>query len=158
MRGLIFLVVAVPFVLLLASQLQQTFHEPPESELSEAERVERLLENSVFNTPKKIDVLLNKDHVDKQARVEYKTVILKTDEEYLPRSPKSLVAADKVMQILHNDMPEQDFGQAVGDKGGHFRWLTPGGEEWTVSSIETSLGFISRWKRRADMFQVLREE
>lgn len=158
MRRLIFLIVAIPFILLLASQVQQALYEPPESELTESERVVRLLENSTFNTPKEISVLLNKDHVDKQARVEFKTIVLKTDEEYLPRSPKSDVEANKVMKILTGDMPEQDFGQPVNDKAAHFRWLTPGGEEWTVSSIETSLGHFSRWKRRADLYQVLREE
>lgn len=157
MRAFIFLLVALPFVFFLASGVRDAFYEPPEESLTESEKVARTLEKLVFVTPKEIVVLLNDERVDKNAREQFKTIILKTDEEYLPRSPKIKEKPETVLSIIKKDMPDHDLGEVVDETAAYFRFLMPD-SEWNIVSIKTSSGYYSRWEQRSDLYQLIREE
>ena len=157
MRGFIFLVVALPFVYFLASGVKDALYEPPEDSLTEPEKVARTLEKLAFAAPKNIEVLLNDERVDKGAREQFKTIILKTDEEYLPRSPKIKEKPELVLNVIKKDIPDYSFGEIVEGSAAYFRFLMPN-SEWNIVSIQTSNGYISRWEQRSDLFQVMREE
>lgn len=157
MRAFIFLLVALPFVFFLTSGIRDALYEPPEESLAESEKVARTLEKLAFVTPKEIVVLFNDERVDKDAREQFKTIVLKTDEEYLPRSPKIKEKPETVLSILKRDMPDYDFGRSVDETAAYFRFLMPD-SEWNIISIQTSNGYFSRWEQRSDLYQLIREE
>jgi len=153
MKAVIFLIVILPFALLLTAQFKET----PEHLKTEKEKLVDLLEDLTFNTPKEIIVLSNEDHFDPKTRVTIKTLILKTNEEYLPKSPPISNKAKTVLETLKTDLPEHDFGEPKSTQAHSFRWLTPS-SEWLVSSVETSYGHFSRWKKTTDVHQLSRDE
>lgn len=152
MRGLLFLIAIVPLALMLAAQFKSESDRVP----TEKEQIVSLLEDMTFNTPRRIQVLLNEDRLDKEKRQRIKTIILKTDEEYLPKSQRIVDKAPVVLDILRKDLAGHDFGTAVGDKASYFRWLTSDAE-WTLSSVETSNGHYSRWEGVGDIYQLRAE-
>lgn len=149
MKGLLFIIVLAVF----AYTLGTAFRETPEHMLTETEKVQRFLADFTFNKPSEITVLYDNQRVDNKTRETIKTLILKTDEEYLPKSPKVPDTFDNVITLLKNSVPSHDFGEQTGVEGGYFQWLTKN-STWTVSSIETSNGHYSRWERRTDVYQV----
>ena len=152
MRGLIFLVVIIPFILLIVSELSESLKETPEHLKTEQQKVVEMLEDFTFNTPAQMEVLLNREHIDNKTRERIKTIVLKTDEEYLPKTQRVPDKADNVIAILEKSLPNGQFGQAKSDTGSFFRMLTAN-SEWLVYSIETDQGHFSRWERRADVYQ-----
>jgi hypothetical protein len=152
MKQLLFLIIILPFVFLLGLSLR----DEPEESLTEDKKIAALLEDMTFNTPKTITVLLNTEHNDNATRQRVKTIVLKTNEEYLPRTPRIQDKSQAVIGLLKKEVPNYDFGAPINEQGSYFRWLTPNGE-WTASSVETSLGNFSIWERRAE-FNELRVE
>ncbi|MDH5544608.1 MAG: hypothetical protein OEZ43_03380 [Gammaproteobacteria bacterium] len=157
MKGLLFLVVIIPFALLLVSECTQSVKETPEHLKTEQEKVTTLLKDFTFNTPGNIDVLLHRDQVDNKTRERVKTIVLKTNVEYLPKTPRITDKASEVLAILQQTLPEQDFGQAVNDEGSFFRMMTAN-SEWFVYTVETTSGHYSRWERRADVYQATSDQ
>ena len=157
MRAFILLLVVLPFVYFLASGVRDAFQEPPEDSLSESEKIARSLEKMVFETPGEITVLLDNKRVDKDARVAFRTLVLKTDEEYLPRSPKIEEKAESVLKVIKKELPDLDLGEIVDGTAAYFRFLMPD-SEWNIVSIKTSNGYYSRWEQRSDLYQLIREE
>ncbi len=153
MKAVIFLIVILPFAFLLTAE----FDEPPEHLKTEKEKLVDLLEDLTFNTPKEIIILSNDDHFNPKTRVKIKTLILKTNEEYLPKSPRISNKAQIVLDALKTDLPAHDFGEPTSTQAHSFRWLTPN-SEWLVSSVETSNGYFSRWKKTTDVHQFSRDE
>jgi len=153
LKAIIFFIVVLPFIFLLAVQLD----EPPEHLKTEKEKLVDLLEDLTFNTPKEIIILSNEEHFDQKTRVKIKTLILKTNEEYLPKSPRILNKAKTVLDRLKTGLPAHDFGEPKSTQAHSFRWLTPN-SEWIVSSVETSYGHFSRWEKTTDVHQLSRDE
>ena len=153
MRALIFFIIIIPFVLLIMAQC----HEKPEHLKTESEKIADLLEDLTFNTPKEITVLFNNDYADQKTREKIKTLILKTDEEYLPKSPKISNKPETVLNALHTSLPDHDFGKPSGTEANYFRWLTSN-SEWTVSAVKTSQGYFSHWQKVTDVHQLSRDE
>jgi len=154
MKALIFFLIVTPFVLLIMAQC----HEKPEHLKTESEKVVDLLEDFTINTPDKITVLFNNDYVDNKTREKIMTLILQTDEEYRPKSPKISNKSHTVLNALQTSLPEHDFGQPSGTDANYFRWLASANSEWTVSAVETSLGFFSHWQKVTDVHQLSRDE
>lgn len=148
MKALIFFIILAPLVFMLGAELRDT----PEELLTDSEKVQRILEDYTFNTPQKIDVLLHVDTIDNDKRERVKTIILKTDELYLPKSPKAPESAKQIHSAIQKSIPDIPVAELSDDKGLYFHWLTPN-DSWTVLAIETQDGFYSRWERRADQFQ-----
>lgn len=149
MRQLVFLIFILPFVFLLALSLR----EPPEESLTEDKKIAALLEDMTFNTPKQIKVLANKEYNDNTKREHVKTIVLKTNEEYLPRTPRIQDKSRVVLDMLKKEVPDYDFGTPVNEYASYFRWLTPNGE-WTASSVVTSQGDFSIWERRSEFSEL----
>lgn len=145
MKKWIFLIIILPFVFILGVALR----DEPEETLTEDKKIVALLEGMTFNTPKQISVISNIERNDNATHQRVKTIVLKTDEEYLPRSPKIPDNAAIVLEMLKREVPNYDFGVPIHEQASNFRWLTPNGD-WTVSSLTTSQGEFSLWERRAE--------
>ncbi len=132
------------------------FRDPPEHMLSRSDKVKNLLEDVTLSTPNYVSVLYQTDVEDKQSRKITKTLVLKTYDEYIPRSPVTKGTYQTALSTMKNHLPEYDFGEPVVDTANYFSWLTPNAQ-WSVLAIETSNGFFSRWKRVADKHQFINE-
>ncbi len=147
MKKYLFLLVSAVVVFFVASQLRiDREHIPTESEI-----VVDLLENFAFIRPKEVDVLFKEKNADKKRREIILIMVLKTVDEYLPKSSRIEDKASRALEIMRTSLPDYDFGEPVSEKASYFRMLTSD-SEWTVSTIETSQGHFSRWKRVTDMF------
>lgn len=158
MRQLILLIVIVPFILLIVSELQQQFREIPEDELTDQQKVERALDGMTFNTPSEMDVLINREYVDNSKRERVKLIIVRSEGEYLPMSPRIDDKSVSVLSILRKDLPEYDFGVPENEQASYFRMLTSNQRDWNVVSLKTDKGYFSRWEQRTDLHQLIREE
>jgi len=152
----LFLVV-MPILILIGLVVSDFSGEEVEEEKSEKEIVLEMLEDITFNTPPRISVLRNEQYVDKSARIRYNTLILKTDQEYLPKSPKNPYLSTKVMEELKADLPSHKFGEPMNKDASYSRFLFANAE-WTVSWAQTDSGFYSKWVKKEDIHQLLREE
>ncbi len=133
------------------------FRDPPEHMLSRSDKVKNLLEDYTFNTPNYVSVLYQTEVENKQTRKVTKTLVLRTYDEYIPRSPVTKGTYQTALNTLKNLLPEHDFGDAVAEKANYFSWITPNAQ-WSVTSIETNKGYYSRWKRVSDKHQFINEE
>lgn len=158
MRKLILLVVIVPFIILLINGVQDAFKEVPEDQLTAQQKVERILKGLTFTTPQSFDVLLNEERVDKNKRESIKLLLLKSDVEYLPMSPRVEDKLEPALDVFKKDLPNYDFGKPLGEKASYFRMLTSNERDWNVITIQTDKGYFSRWEQRADLYQLIREE
>ncbi len=152
MKMLLFTIIIGILVFIVAVDTR----EKPEHLLTKADKVERMLEDYTFNTPKQISVLYQQEHEDKKTRERVKVIVLQTNEEYLPKSPKMPDSFQTVLNELKIHIPDQDFGEQVAEKAAYFQWLSPN-SSWVVTSIETTNGHFSRWEKRADVHQLSNE-
>ncbi len=129
----------------------------PVSVVSEREEVKAILADITFNTPKRVNVLLNEQFLDKKSRIRYNTYVFKTDEAYLPKSPKNPDTAANALEILQTALPEYDFGEPMNDEASYSRLLI-GNAEWTISSLHTTYGHFSKWVKQVDAYQLLSED
>lgn len=129
----------------------------PEEVKSEREEVKEILADITFNTPKRINVLLNEQYLDKKSRIRYNTYVFKTDEEYLPKSPKNPDTSANALIILKEVLPEYDFGEAI-NQDASYSHLLFGNAEWTISSVHTTHGFFSKWEKQVDAYQLIGED
>jgi len=149
MRGLIFVTVIAMVAFIVVNELR----DPPESMLTERDKIERFLADYTFNSPKDIVVLFQREDVDNKTREKVKTLVLRTDEEYIPRSPRIPDQSMRVFTALTAMVPEHDFGAPIDERAGYFQWLGPN-TQWKVSSVVTSTGHYSLWERREDVYQL----
>ncbi len=152
MKLLVFTIILAALVFIVAVDTR----EKPEHLQTEADKVENLLEDYVFNTPKQISVLYQQEDEDKKTRERIKTIVLKTDEEYVPKSPRIPNGFQAVLDEMQSHLPDYDFGEQVSEKATLFHWLSPGAN-WVVTSIVTTNGYYSRWERRMDVHQLSNE-
>jgi len=129
----------------------------PEAVISEREEVKEILADITFNTPKRINVLYNEQFLDKQTRIRYNTYVFKTDEEYLPKSPKNPDTAANALVILKEVLPDYDFGEPI-NADASYSHLLIGNAEWTISSLHTTRGHFSKWEKQMDAYQLLNED
>lgn len=158
MRGLILLIVITPFLLLIVAELRQAFDEPPEDMLTPAQKVERVLDGVAFNTPPDLKVLIHDERVDKQKRERVTLLVLQSNVEHQPKSPRIDDKSAAVLSILQKDLPEFSFGAPIDEHASSFRMLTSNDRAWIVFSVQTENGYFSRWEQRVDMHQLIREE
>ncbi|HFE38776.1 MAG TPA: hypothetical protein ENK06_10235 [Gammaproteobacteria bacterium] len=125
--------------------------------VSERDEAKELLADITFNTPKRINILLHERHVDKKTRTRYTTLVFKTDEEYLPKSPKNFASSADVLKILQTTLPEYDFGEPISDKASYSHLLI-GNAEWTISSLHSTHGYFSQWVKQMDVYELLNED
>jgi len=152
MKALIFTIIIALLGFIVISDLR----DPPEHMQTEADKVKDFLEDYAFNTPKHIGVLFQ-DEVDiKDSRKVIKTIIVRSNEEFLPKSPRAPDKYTVVLNEMKKHLPEHNFGEQVSEKGSFFSWVSPDAQ-WNVSSIETSMGHYSKWVRSADKYQLSNE-
>lgn len=157
MKGSALLNFFLPLLILLTIILFIGFEEDPNNaEKSDKDIAMELLEDITFNTPPRISILHNEQFVDKQARIRYNTLILKTDEEYLPKSPKNPDNSANALEILQENLPDYNFGNPVSDKASYSHLLI-GNAEWTISLLHTDRGYFSKWVKKVDVHQLLNE-
>ena len=150
------LTVFLPLMILLTLSLFINYDEDPDAVPSEKDIVIKLLEDITFNTPPRVSILLNEQFVDKQSRIRYNTLVLKTDEEYLPKSPKNPDNSKNTLQKLNDSLPDYNFGKPIDNKSNYSHFLI-GNAEWTVSYIQTDRGYFSKWVKKVDVAQLLSE-
>lgn len=121
--------------------------------MSEKDKIERFLTDYTFNTPAEITVLHDQESLDQDTRMRVRTLLLKSNEEYLPMSPRISDQADRVLGALKSTVSGYDFGVPVEGGASYFQWLSPT-SEWKVSSLQTDKGHFSLWERRADVYQL----
>jgi len=156
MKGSALLNFFLPVLILLTILLFVGLKEDPNEEKSEKDIVMELLEDITFNTPLRVNILFNEQFVDKKSRIRYNTLIVKTDEEYLPKSPKNPDNSANALEILHESLPDYNFGIPVSDKASYSHLLI-GNAEWTISSLHTDRGHFSKWVKKVDVHQLLNE-
>jgi len=156
MKGSALLNFFLPVLILLTILLFMGFDEESDGEKSEKDVVMELLEDITFNTPPRVSILFNEQFVDKKSRVRYNTLIVKTDEEYLPKSPKNPDNATNALEILKESLPEYNFGKPMSEKA-HYSHLLIGNAEWTISLLHTDRGHFSKWVKKVDVHQLLNE-
>lgn len=149
----------LPMVLFIGGVVylgQDTVNEADEV-VSEREEVKEILADITFNTPKRINVLYNEQFLDKKTRIRYNTYVFKTDEEYLPKSPKNPDSAKNALSILKDVLPDYDFGEPISSKASYSHLLI-GNAEWIISSLHTTRGYFSKWEKQVDAYQLLGED
>ncbi len=143
-------------LLIIFAILLPVVMDKPEHMKTDWERIREQLGPYAFNTPKDIEVLLRRQSVDQKTRERIERLILKTNEEFLPRTPRIPDSVDNVMRALRKYLPDYDFGEPVVEEGSYFHWLSPN-TKWFVSSIETSRGHFSFWEKRMDVSQLIND-
>ena len=152
MKALVFTVIIAILGFIVLADLR----DPPEHMQTEADKVKEFLEDYTFNTPKHIGVLHQNEFENKETRKIITTIILRSNEAYLPKSPKIDDNYQAALNAMKVDLPNHDFGEPVSEKASFFSWLSPDAQ-WSVSAIETSQGHYSRWVKSADKFQLRNE-
>ena len=152
MKALVFTIIIALLGFIVLSDLR----DPPEHMQTEADKVKEFLEDYAFNTPKHIGVLHQDEVENKETRKIVKTIILRSNQEYLPKSPRIADDYQTTLNEMKEDLPNHDFGEQVSEESSFFSWLSPDAQ-WSVSAIETSKGHYSKWVRSADKFQLRRE-
>jgi len=147
MKKYIFLLIAAAITFFVASELRIERERIP----TEAEVVSDMLENFVFVRPREIEVLYKKETVDNKERQKILVLVLKSDEEYLPKSQRIVDNAENIILNFKTLLPDYDFGTAKEGNPSFFRMLTAD-SEWSVSTIKTTQGYFSQWKRVTDIF------
>jgi len=146
MKKYLFLLVCAVVVFFVASELRIERERIP----TESEIVVDLLGEYAFNTPLEVAVLFNEETENRKKREKIKIIILKTNEEYLPKAQRVPDKSIQVIDILNDKLPDYDFGFPVSESASFFRMLTSN-SDWGVSTIETSLGHFSLWRRVTDI-------
>ena len=147
MQKYIFLLVAAVIVFFIATEMRLERERIP----TEAEKVSELLEDYVFIRPREVSVLFNETTVDNQRREKTLIMVLKSDQEYQPKSQRIPDNSNKIINLMNDSLPDYDFGTPIAEEANFFRMLTAD-SDWKVSTIETSKGYFSRWKRVTDTF------
>ena len=152
MKPLVFTIIIAILAFIVLSDLR----DPPEHMQTEADKVKEFLEDYTFNTPKHIGVLHQDEFENKETRKIITTIILRSNEAYLPKSPKIDSDYQTALNSMRENLPHHDFGEQVSEKSTFFSWLSPDAQ-WSVTAIETSKGHYSKWIKSADKFQVRNE-
>lgn len=147
MQKYIFLLISAVVVFFVASELRIERERVP----TEAEKAIDLVENFIVIRPKEVDVLFKEFTVDNKRREKILVMILKSDQEFQPKSSRVPDKSSNVIDMMNASLPEQDFGTPKAEDANFYRMITAD-SEWMVSTIETSKGYYSRWKRVTDMF------
>jgi len=147
MKKYIFLLIAALIAFFVGTELRIERERIP----TESELVIEFLEDFSFTNPRELNVLLKHKTVDKKRRENILVLVLKTDQEYWPKSQRIKDDTDKVMDIFKASLPDYDFGVPEKGTASYFRMLTFD-SAWEVSTIQTSNGYFSRWKQVTDIF------
>ena len=147
MQKYLFLLVSAVVVFFVASELRIERERIP----TEGEKAIELLENFIVIRPREVDVLFKEFTVDNKRREKVLIMVLKSDMEFQPRSSRVVDSSENVIKMMKASLPEHDFGTPKAEDANFYRMLTSD-SEWMVSTIETSEGYFSRWKRITDMF------
>jgi len=153
MQKYLFLLVTVVVVFYVASELRIERERVP----TEGEVANKLLEDFIVIRPRDVDVLFKEFTVDNKRREKILVMILKSDQEYMPRASRVPEKSSAVIKMMHESLPDYDFGTPKSEEANFYRLLTSN-SEWMVSTIETSKGYYSRWKRITDMFSATSNE
>jgi len=149
MKQFLLFIAIIPVVLIVATE----FSKKPDQAMTEREKLMDTLNDMTFNRPERITVLIDETTVDKKARERVRTLVLKTNEEYVPKSQRRKSSTDAVLKLLKEKLPEYEFGEIVNSEASFFHLLSPRAE-WAVSSLETNKGFYSRWESREDFHSI----
>jgi hypothetical protein len=152
MKALIFTIVIAVFATIFINE----FRDPPEHMMTEAEKIERLVDDFTFNTPQEIVVLSQNEVIDNKTRERVLTIVLQTDSEYLPKTPRIADRPAVVLKALQTTVPDHDFGEALEKGASYFHWLSTN-SKWSVASMETTTGHYSRWEKRVDVYEATLE-
>jgi len=156
MRPSTFFLVILPIIVLVSFMYMGAFDKKPEPPKTDREKALELIEEIAFNRPPRISLLMNQQFVDKKTREKFNILIFKTDEEFQPRSSPVPEKTNSVLNMLQTDLPDTDFGEPIENKATYARLLF-GNAEWTISSIQTSNGYFSKWVKKVDVHQLIRE-
>lgn len=146
MAKYVFLLISAVIVFVIASEMRIERDRIP----TKSEKMVELLENYAFSAPKVVEVLLDEEIDNKKTREKVKVIIIRTDTEYLPKAQRVPDKAENVMDILSARLPGNDFGTPLSENASFFRMLTSN-SDWAVSTIETTRGHFSLWKRVTDI-------
>ena len=106
MQKYLFLLVAAVVVFFVASELRIERERTP----TEGEVANNLLENFIVIRPKDVDVLFKEFTVDNKRREKILVMILKSDQEYMPRASRVPDQSSEVIKMMHDSLPDYDFG------------------------------------------------
>ena len=147
MKKYVFLLIAAVIAFVVGTELRLERERVP----TEAELVVDFLEDYAFVRPREVTVLLKETTVDKKRREKKLVLVLKSDEEYLPKSQRIKDDDAKVLGIFQDSVPDYDFGTVEPGSASYFHMLTFDAE-WKVSTIKTSNGHFSHWEQVTDLF------
>jgi len=141
------------FLSLIALSIAITFFilnmETNETKVDDKE-ILNIISTQISQRDSEFTVLFKENINDEREGINILTIITASETQpVLNKGEALIVNFQTALNLFKIDLPNYDFGQQVNNNATSYRWNK--NVQWSVSTINTSNGFYSRWQRITDL-------